>query len=147
MDKSDIAIVAGGMGVAALVYFLNKKPGSIPLAKQLDVLNLKIDPNITQSTVPGIPANTTGKTQRYTVDQYVYTPAQAAALQAAAKTLQAKLSAALPGMSITLNETEAAAATVASGGVINSGSKVTKNADGSTSVKLNAEPIFGRLRT
>lgn len=140
MDKSDILIVAGGMGVAALVYFLNKKPGSIPLTKQLDTLNLNIDP-------AGAPANTSGKTVRYKVSDYVYTPAQAAALQAAAKTLQAKLSAALPGMSITLNETEAAAATVASGGVINSGSKVTKNADGSTSVKLNAEPIFGRLRT
>jgi hypothetical protein len=140
MDKSDILIVAGGMGVAALVYFLNKKPGSIPLAKQLDTLNLNIDPT-------GAPANTSGKTVRYKVSDYVYTPAQAAALQAAAKTLQAKLSAALPGMSITLNETEAAAATVASGGVINSGSTVIKNADGSTSVKLNAEPIFGRLRT
>ena len=140
MDKSDILVLAGGMGVAALVYFLNKKPGSIPLTKQLDALNLNIDPAGAKPSIPGV-------SQRVKVADYVYTPVQAAALQATAKSLQAKIAAALPGMSFTLSADEAAAATVASGGVINSGSKVTKNPDGSTSVKLNAEPIFGRLRT
>lgn len=147
MDKSDILILVGGMGAAALVYFLNKKPGSIPLTNQLEKLNLTIDPAASQSTVPGLPANTTGKTVRYTVDQYVYTPAQAATLQTTAKSLQTKLTSLLPGLSFTLTADEAAAATLASGGVINSGSKVTKNADGSTSVTLNAERIGGKLRT
>jgi hypothetical protein len=147
MDKSDIFVLVGGMGAAALVYFLNKKPGSIPLQSQLEKINLSIDPAAVSSTVPGLAVNTTGRTIRTPVSQYVYTPAQAAALQVSAKELQAKLSALTPGLSFTLSESEAAAATVASGGVINSGSIVTKNSDGSTSVKLNAERVGGKLRT
>ena len=147
MDKSDIFILIGGMGTAAILYFLNKKPGSLPLTKQLDTLALKINPAAVQSTHPGLPINTSGKTVRYTVDQYTYTPTQAAALQTTAKSLQSKLTSLLPGLSFTLSEQEANAATIASGSVINSGSKVTKNTDGSTSITLNVERIGGKLRT
>jgi len=136
--KTEFLIIGGGAALAWLFHAVNKKPGSIT-TKQLDSVTTA---NLTATAMPK-----TSGIRILPLESAVLLDAPTEQIVTAAQSLKARIEALSPGLSITLNAAESAAASIAGNRYVNPGSTLTKNTDGSTTIEMNVERILGRAKT